>query len=306
MEELVSVIVPVYNVEEYLDDCMESIVSQTYNNLEIILIDDGSTDLSGEKCDEWKKRDDRIIVIHQKNKGISATRNIGIDKSVGEWIAFIDSDDAVEEEYIEKLLFCCKKWNATISCCQSDLSKTYIGNEEICIKSNIFLLSRYYQTSLWHYIYKKELFEGILFPEGKLSEDVAVLYKLIYCAKMVVVISDILYHRTIRKGSLSNGEQRITKCDFDRIDILAEKAIFFEQKNEQELAETAWKDYSTNILILYGYRNENAFEINKAELIKKYRNNFIKIWKSRVVPWKLRIILWVSYIIPDLGGRLLK
>lgn len=306
MEELVSVIVPVYNVEKYLDECITSIVSQTYKNLEIILVDDGSTDCSGKKCDEWKDKDDRIIVVHQENKGVSAARNMGLFKSMGQWIAFVDSDDYVEKNYIEKLLLLNKKWETYVSCCQRDGQELYVGNDEQCIESKLFLLSQCYRTALWYYLYKKELFEGILFPEGKVSEDVAVLYKIIYRAKKVAVTSDVLYHYRIRKGSLSNKEQRITQCDIDRIDILKEKAFFFEQKNEQELAETAWKDYLTNILILYGYRNENTFEINKAELIKNYRKNFVKIWKSRVVPWKLRIILWVSYIIPDLGGRLLK
>lgn len=306
MEDLVSVIVPVYNVEKYLDECITSIVLQTYTNLEIILVDDGSTDCSGKKCDEWKERDDRVIVIHQKNMGVSVARNMGLSKSMGQWIAFVDSDDYIEKKYIERLLLLNKKWGTDISCCQRDVQERYVGNDEQCVESKLFLLSQCYRTALWYYLYKKELFEGILFPEGKVSEDVAVLYKIIYRAKKVAVTSDVLYHYRIRKGSLTNKEQKITKCDIDRIDILKEKAAFFEHKEEKELAEVAWKDYLANILILYGYRKHINYIIDKTELIREYRKYVMKIWKSKMVPWKLRILLLVSYIFPDIGGGILK
>ena len=103
MGSLISVVVPVYNVKQYLDDCMHSIVNQTYENIEIILVDDGSTDGSGELCEEWKGKDSRIRVIHQENGGLSAARNTGIEHAKGSYIAFVDSDDWVSEEYIEKL-----------------------------------------------------------------------------------------------------------------------------------------------------------------------------------------------------------
>lgn len=306
MEELVSVIVPVYNVEKYLDECITSIVLQTYENLEIILVDDGSTDCSGKKCDEWKERDDRIIVMHQENKGVSAARNMGLSKSLGQWIAFVDSDDYIEKNYIGKLLFLNKKWKTKVSCCQRDAQELYVGNDEQCMESKLFLLSECYRTAMWYYLYKKELFEGVLFPEGKVSEDVAVLYKIIYRAKKVAVTSDVLYHYRIRKGSLSNKDQRITQCDIDRIDILKEKAAFFENKGEKELAEVAWKDYLANILTLYGCQKRINSIIDKTELIREYRRYVIKIWKSKKVPWKLKIILLVSYIFPWLGGKLLR
>ncbi len=103
MEDLISVIVPVYNVEEYLDRCVESIVNQTYKNLEIILVNDGSTDNSGEKCDEWLKKDNRIKVIHKQNGGVSSARNVGLEDAKGKYITFIDSDDYVLENYVENL-----------------------------------------------------------------------------------------------------------------------------------------------------------------------------------------------------------
>lgn len=306
VNELVSVIVPVYNAERYLDECIASIVWQTYKNVEVILIDDGSTDCSGKKCDEWKEKDERVIVIHQKNRGVSAARNVGLSKSTGQWIAFVDSDDYIEKNYIEKLLLLNKKWETNVSCGQRDGTELYAGSDEQCMESKAFLLSQCYRTALWYYLYKKELFDGVIFPEGKLSEDVAVLYKIIYRAKKVAVTSDVLYHYRVRKGSLSNKEQRITQCDIDRIDILKEKAVFFEDRKEKELAETAWKDYLTNVLILYGYRKDINFMIDGRVLIREYRKNVTKIWRSKMVPWKLKVILLVSFISPYVGGEVLK
>lgn len=306
MEQLVSVIVPVYNVEEYLDECIESIVLQTYKTLEIILVDDGSTDQSGKKCDEWREKDERITVIHQKNRGVSAARNAGLSNSTGQWIAFVDSDDYIDKNYIEKLLLLNIKWKTYVSCCQRDEQELYVGGAEQCMESKAFLLSQCYRTALWYYLYKKELFDGVIFPEGKLSEDVAVLYKIIYQVKKVAVTSDILYHYRVRKGSLNNKEQRINQCDIDRIDILKEKAIFFEGKKEKELAEVAWKDYLANILILYGCRKDIDLEVDVIELIKEYKKYVMKVWRSKTVPWKLKIIFAVSYIFPGVGGGILK
>lgn len=103
MDDLISVIIPIYNVEKYLDKCIETVINQTYSNLEIILVDDGSTDLSGKKCDEWKKKDKRIIVVHKENGGLSSARNAGIDIATGKYISFIDSDDFVESQIFEVL-----------------------------------------------------------------------------------------------------------------------------------------------------------------------------------------------------------
>ncbi|MGN1300444.1 MAG: glycosyltransferase family 2 protein [Clostridia bacterium] len=117
MNDLISVIIPVYKVEKYLEQCISSVIRQTYRNLEIILVDDGSPDNCPKICDEYAKKDNRIRVIHKKNGGVSSARNIGIDKAKGKWIAFIDSDDWVEENYIERLHVCAVKENADIALC---------------------------------------------------------------------------------------------------------------------------------------------------------------------------------------------
>ena len=118
MGNLISVIVPIYNVEKYIDTCLKSITKQTYKNIEIILVDDGSTDLSAKLCDEWKKKDKRVKVIHQENKGVAQARNIGIDCATGKYISFIDPDDYIDYQMLEKLYDTLEKTNSQISICK--------------------------------------------------------------------------------------------------------------------------------------------------------------------------------------------
>lgn len=123
MKELISIIVPVYNVEQYLDDCLISIINQTYKNLEIILIDDGSTDKSGKICDEYAKKDSRIIVIHKENGGVSSARNAGLRIAKGAYIGFVDPDDWIAEDMYEVLYSNAKKYDADVSVCKYKIVK---------------------------------------------------------------------------------------------------------------------------------------------------------------------------------------
>lgn len=117
MDKVISVIIPVYNIEKYLDRCLESIINQSYTNLEIILIDDGSTDNSGKICDDYKNQDNRIIVVHKKNEGVSQARNLGISIATGEFLSFVDGDDTVEKDMFLTLINNAYKYNADFSCC---------------------------------------------------------------------------------------------------------------------------------------------------------------------------------------------
>ena len=181
MEELISVIVPVYNVEIFFDKCMTSIVNQTYKNLEIILVDDGSTDKSGKKCDEWKEKDERIKVIHKENGGASSARNVGLEDVTGNWISFIDSDDYIEKTFLENLYNSAKENNADIAAGgfkRITLYKEKIKYSEenfISDKKDMmrrFLLNDGLSFAMCDKIYKKKLFDTIRFPEGKMNEDI--------------------------------------------------------------------------------------------------------------------------------------
>ena len=202
-EPLISVIVPVYNVEKYLPQCLDSIKNQTYTNLEIILVDDGSTDSSGIICDNAATKDKRIKVIHKENMGISHTRNIGIQNSSAELISFIDSDDYVNENYIQYLYNLLNKSKSDIAIgahiieynsgnlhykgIGKDLEESYSPNQVL----QEILLDKNVDISVWGKLFYKSLFNNIEFPVGKKFEEPATIYKVIENAKRMKAIVQI-------------------------------------------------------------------------------------------------------------------
>ena len=236
MKEFVSVIVPVYNVEEYMDACIYSIVNQSYHNLEILIVDDGSTDSCGEKCDRWANKDSRIKVIHQKNQGLSGARNTAIDVCKGEWITFIDSDDIVEQDYIKMLLELAERYKVKISQC-SYTEIEYWGVEEKDTEDDVwesaqFLASQKYQTMAWGKIYKREIFKTERYPYGKIHEDMALTYRLVYEAGRIAYTTKKLYfYRPSRTGSI-NGSGKFYREKLIILQFLKEQIAFYEEKKE--------------------------------------------------------------------------
>lgn len=198
---MISIIVPVYNVEPYLCQSIESILSQTYKNLEIILIDDGSFDRCGEICDIYAGKDNRIRVIHTTNKGLSAARNLGIREAKGEFIGFVDSDDWIESDMYEDLLNYIEDYSADISACGfwyefGDYQTIYhlSENKYDGITSLYALIEGRINNSVWNKLFKKDIFKNVLFPEGKCFEDIAIMHLAFNHAKRVVCNSASKYH----------------------------------------------------------------------------------------------------------------
>ena len=214
-DELVSIIIPVYNAEKYLEECLESVVNQTYHNLEIILIDDGSTDKSGKICDEYAQKDSRIKVIHKQNEGISQARNIGIEMAKGEYIQFVDSDDYVDLDLVETAYSLARKNEADIVCF-SHYTVKESENEIIQESEDILkvlspmealkelLLDRKIRNFPWEKLWKRKLFDGIVFPVGKPYEDIATCGKMFEKANKVVYYGCPKYYYRLRKGSISH------------------------------------------------------------------------------------------------------
>lgn len=211
---LVSVIVPIYNNEKYLDRCIKSIASQTYNNLEIILVDDGSTDNCPSICDNWAKIDSRVKVVHQKNSGVSAARNAGLDLARGDCVGFVDSDDFVDCDMYRLLV------ENAVSCDSDCVSCGFMfdyidGRESATVKSESFILTgddilkNYIADNLIrpetaNKIYKKSLFDNVRFnPDIHYAEDLLINYELLKKAKTVTGISAPLYHYTQESGNSS-------------------------------------------------------------------------------------------------------
>lgn len=206
---LITVVVPVYNVEGYLTKCIDSILAQSHSCLELILVDDGSTDRSGQICDEYAERDKRIKVIHKPNGGLSSARNSGIDIASGEYIAFVDSDDFIHPLMMEWLINTAQEYDVPLVCC--DYTSTKFPKEK---ERNVELFDVHeaigkllddtgYKCFAWNKIYEKTLFDGIRYPSGKLFEDIPTTYKLFKKTSKIAYCKNPLYFYSIRPGSIS-------------------------------------------------------------------------------------------------------
>lgn len=229
---LISVIIPVYNAEKYLNRCVDSILNQSYENLEIILVNDGSTDLSFSICNDYLKVDKRIKLINKINQGAAQARNTGLDFAKGEYITFVDSDDLISREAIEKLYIGATENNCDIAVCgfctcyenqKIDFSEknknikhdVFYGNDTL----NLFgWANQVSANSIWAKLYKAELFEEIRFPEFRTAEDLFVAFKLYHKANKMFVTNERMYYYICRQGSLMHGEKlntndTVSVCD---------------------------------------------------------------------------------------------
>ncbi len=310
MAELVSVIVPVYNVEEYVDKCLASIVTQSYNDLEILVVDDGATDSSGKKCDEWAKRDQRIKVIHQQNQGLSGARNTAIDVCTGDWITFVDSDDIVDAAYVATLLELAKAYGVTIAQCLSSeiiYRGMVAGNiEKGVLDSSAFLQSKKYMPMAWGKIYRREIFETERYPYGKIHEDIALTYKLIYSAGKVAYTSEVLYFCSARPDSI-NAKGRFYLQRLDILQFYKEQLIFYREKKEQELAERALRDYAFELLGCY---DKTIRILKRPDIAKKIKKEYQQIWKElkydRDISGKTKFLLRICCHFPTLWSRMME
>ena len=214
---LISVIVPVYNVERYLDQCMNSIVGQNYANLEIIVVDDGSTDSSGRKCDAWAERDARIRVIHQANKGLAGARNTGLDAVQGDYIGFVDSDDYTLPDMFSTMMRNMRESGADLSIISYErenpdgttYSNALPGQKLVMTSEDAFKyvnIHGYFYVVAWDKLAKRELFDGLRYPlDAQYAEDSPVTYQLLDRAERIVYDSTPLYRYRMTEGSQSHG-----------------------------------------------------------------------------------------------------
>ena len=206
----VSIIVPVYNTKEYIETCINSILNQTYKNLEIIIVDDGSTDGSSEICDYFSSIDERIIVYHQKNLGVASARNLGLENVHGDFIAWVDSDDSIAPTYIEDLINTAQTYSSpfVMSYNNKDYRKIFVYNQNNCIVKN-FLLGNF-DAYLWSTLIKKELYNGLKFDQIKIGEDALILLQMLLRTNKFVYFYNNGYHYTKRIGSASSTKDYIS------------------------------------------------------------------------------------------------
>lgn len=302
-QSLVSIIVPIYKVEPYLRRCLDSIVNQTYTNLEIILVDDGSPDGCPQICDEYAAKNNRIVVIHKENGGLSDARNAGLDICKGEYVSFVDSDDWVEKNYIESLLYIAIKENADITIGENFISrnknisinksyntKVYISKDAIfhLLKNNHIAF-----TVSWGKLYKRELFSSLRFPIGKYHEDEFTTYILFYNSKKIAYTSEILYYYDQRAGSIVS-----TRHPWDVLEYLEQRYIFFKEKRESDLLPLLLPPLCWQLLCAYWHQSKNNKNISNNYLNKLHF--YIKEFQHIKKPLLHYIPLKIFAYIPQL------
>ena len=246
----ISVIVPVYDVEVYIRQCLDSIINQTYDNLEIILVNDGSPDRCGEICNEYANKDSRIIVIHQENGGLSAARNAGLDIAHGEYIMFVDSDDWVESIYCEKALEMIFKHHVEMviigytniyknRSIDAKAKHSRMINSEEAIRHIVLNDEPSICNAVWNKIYHKRLFQNLRFPLGMIAEDAAIQYKLLHLSGKIYVLNQSFYNYRRRLYSLAGHyaiHNKITQCHI--FQVYHERLSYIkEQLNDRQLLE---------------------------------------------------------------------
>jgi len=267
-----SIIVPVYQVEAYLERCLKSILSQTFADYEIILVDDGSTDGSGNICDAYAGKFDFIDVIHKKNGGLSSARNVGIKAATGEYIMFVDSDDLIHSKSAELEIALLEEHNAQALICplkrfskedQIDISSPLEKLEGVSVVSGVEAEKGFFNNpqaskyvSSCGKIFRRSLFDDIRFPEGRLFEDEFTTYKLYYkCARVVIVDTELYFYFINESGITQN--MNLSKR-FDEYDAQEERISFFNKNGEEELYHLALLDFlRTAQWDLIDYQNGN-------------------------------------------------
>ena len=276
MDPLISVIVPVYNVEDYLNRCVESIVNQTYSNLEIILVDDGSTDSSGEKCDEWAEKDKRIVVIHKENVGLSDARNKGLEIAKGEYIGFVDSDDYISIDMYRILFDTITKTSADIAECrwlkfseENEIQCITVKQDQCIIQFSTekalleLILERNHKQTVWNKLYKKRVIcNG--FPVGRINEDEFWTYQVFGNANRTALIDLSLYFYFQRDNSIMHVKYSPKRLD----GIIARKErMVYMKKNYPALFAQACLSYVWACFYHYQVICRN----NEVDMDRKYR-----------------------------------
>lgn len=303
-KDLISIIVPVYNVEKYLSQCVKSILEQTYaGEIEILLVDDGSTDSSGLMCDEFSRIDYRIKVYHKENGGLSDARNFGIKKSNGSILCFVDSDDFLHKDYLQELYSIKKKYNVEISecaCVKYFESKPMLCNVDCgkikILKSNEWLtesgVGEFLSVVAWNKLYDRKLFDGVEYPVGRNYEDESTTYKVVYKSKCIARTYKKLYYYRQREGSITQNTLTAKSLN-QKLLALNEKCDYFVEKEENDIVSYCQAKYSILAISIFDDCN-NVLENKNAQYefyhdIKKRYFDWIKPAKRIPLKYKLYI-----------------
>ena len=305
--DLVSIIVPVYNVEKYIHQCVDSIINQTYKNIEIILVDDGSPDSCGRICDEYAEKDSRIKVIHKENGGLSDARNCGIEAAMGDWLMFVDSDDWIEPDMAEKLLEVAVNNDVRMAVCAVvlfDEEKEYVP-EYLTVTEGLYTAEEIFEKNIptgfviaCNKIISKSLFDGFRFEKGRIHEDEIAAHHLIGQSDKVAVTGEKLYHYRQVQGS-------ITKVfNYKRLDsvyALYNRFGYYKKHGYGQFASSVLRAYFWT-LDTYYFRVEKTSESKErlSECLKNTRELLPYYFKEKSISVKEKIMRTVFCVSPSL------
>ena len=308
MKPLISVIIPIYNVEDFLQRCIDSVTNQTYQNLEIILIDDGSSDNSPHICDENAANDSRIVVIHRNNGGISSARNTGLDVARGEYLAFVDADDWVAPSYIESLYCCLQYYQSDIAVCEhyvvTDCSIKHIPIEhptglikfgrilELVSKTDSYMSF----IAAWNKLFKSDIWKELRFIDRKHAEDSFAMTEYIQIASSVSVINTPLYYYYQREGSAVHNftvkNLDSVEARFERIALLKEYG-YYDAIKDSLAGIAGFMNTAYKTLDLRDQTNRSRY----VELRKQYKETYLAVYKK--LEFSARGLKCVLYYLSD-------
>lgn len=309
MNYLISIIIPAYNIESLLAKTLDSVLAQTYSNMEVIVINDGSTDGTGKIIEQYAENDQRIIPIHKKNGGVSSARLMGIEKAKGEYIGFVDGDDYIEPEMYERLINNALKYNADISHCGYQMIfpnrvDYYYNSEKLVIQDNLtglkdLLEGAYVEPGLWNKLYRKPLFKKLLYDDNifpvdiRINEDLLMNYWLFKASNLAVYEDFCPYHYLVRKGSAANSAINGHKL-WDPLRVI--RIIMADVPNEVE--PVAYQKL-VRLLIsgaaMESKNNPNLIEPYRAETLKELRIRLCEILMTNKCNLKLKVMaLWTT------------
>lgn len=315
MNELISVVIPIYNVENYLEACLDSVLDQTFFNLEIILVNDGSTDSSLQICQKYVTKDNRVQLLNKQNGGLSDARNWGMAVASGKYITFVDSDDVIDKTLFEYLLELIFYNNADISIC--DPLHCYINEPIVFTKgSNVVVYSKenaieemLYQNSFlvtaWGKLYKRELFRNISFPKGKLFEDSAIMYRVFDCANNIVYSNAKLYGYMHRENSITT--RKFDKRDCDIVEIADVIVDYFSNRSFNLQKATLSYQTSAALRVVLNAPKDNDYKTIISNCKKTISKNYKTNMHDKRIRKKLRVALilykYFNSIIPVIYKR---
>ena len=306
-QPLISIIIPVYKVEKYLDRCLESVVNQTYRNLEIILVDDGSPDSCPTMCDEWAKKDPRIKVIHKENNGVSSARNVALDIVNGDYIGFVDSDDYIETIMYDELMKAAIKFNADVTLC--DFTVNDINDEMNKKSENIPVIEALKQVVsgdykygvLWNKLFKSTVIKNIRMPDLICSEDMVFNYYALNNSERIVSLSAKLYHysqndeSTVHKGFGKGAFQAISA-----------REIILNDCNDKVIKEYALYGYIVSCyFVLNDSVKNNMFFDKFNELRALILSNKEQIYESKLFSLRIKLKTFLLSVSPVIYKRVL-